>query len=249
MTISIITINRNNADGLARTLQSVALQLQHLPASVSLQHIIVDGMSSDNSLQTVIPELRSHVISLPPAGVYNAINAGIKAASGDIIGLLHSGDVYEQPDSLATIITQFSSQHNLDYVWGDIRIGRRLYPGNNFSLDALAHGQAPPHPTLYMRRHVHDVIGLYDESYSVAADFEYFIRLALNTDLKGLYIPEVIVRMEPGGLSQSLHNRLVVNNSEKLKALRSHGISSNYFNIFSHYKNVLKGFLCSSTKK
>ena len=249
MKISIITINRNNAAGLGRTLRSIARQLKTLSPERTIEHIVVDGQSTDQSLHQLLPELNSQVIIAPPKGIYNAINLGIKQSTGDIIGLLHSGDAYIDDDILQTLAEHFETNPGDDFVWGDIIIGLRQYGAANFSPRKLTIGFAPPHPSLYLRRHVIDRIGLYNETYTTAADFEYFVRLFTYRSFTGSYLPLTMVKMQPGGTSQKFLNRLWLNNTERLRALSRHGLPANRLRLLAYYPIVLKGFICSSKKK
>lgn len=246
MKISIVTINRNNALGLEKTLASIAEQIPNLPADTQLEHIIVDGESDDDSLSKLNPALHSHVISLPPGGIYDALNHGIGAATGDIVGILHSGDVFASSEALGLVVKTFRETDGVKYVYGDVLIGRRLYSGEGFTLKTAVTGFAPPHPSLYATRDVFELVGPYDATFSLAADFEFFLRLVKRPELKGRYIDLIIARMECGGASQKIINRLWRNNSQRLKALRKNGLSASYYNILKHYKYVLKGFICSS---
>lgn len=249
MTVSIITINRNNAAGLSRTLRSVAEQSNALSGAVQLEHIVVDGESTDNSLSKIQKYPLTKVVSQPPRGVYNAINCGLRLATGDVVGLLHSGDVFASENILKSISDIFASDTSYDYVWGDVTIGRRYYRGDSFNAKALQTGFAPPHPSLYVRRQVFETVGLYDESFLTAADFDYFVRLHRTSHLKGLYLDSVVVNMEPGGLSQTLRNRMVTNNIERLRSLRTNGMSASRLRLLGHYTKVFKQILCSSKKK
>ena len=249
MKISLITINRNNAKGLARTLDSIAAQLSYLPQDVRIEHILVDGNSTDNSLSKLNPDLDSLVIQAEPKGVYHAVNTGLKHVSGDIIGLLHSGDVFAKPDIFGSVAQIFLDDESVDFTWGDITIGRRLYSSKNFVPSDLLTGFAPPHPSLYIRRSASERIGFYDESYRTAADFEYFVRLFNDKTLTGKYNPAVMVHMQPGGASHSLINRLTTNNTERLRALASNGLPASRLRLLAHYKHIIKGYLCSYKKK
>ena len=249
MKITIITINLNNASGLRRTLASIAEQVKAFNNDIELEHIIVDGESTDNSLCELRNDIPSKVLTTPAAGVYNAINIGLKSSTGQIIGLLHSGDVFALPTTLKNIVDTFISNPNIDYLYGDVTIGMRYYKGLYLSLQTLKEGYAPPHPSLFITRMTLMRIGLYKESYIIASDFDYFIRLAKSDFLKGVYLPTPIVNMEPKGLSNRLFNRLFINRKEKLQVLQSHDLGTQDFHIISHYKRVLKGFLCSSKKK
>ena len=249
MKISLITINRNNAKGLQRTLLSVAQQLPYIGQENKLEHIIVDGLSTDDSLSVLLPQLDSKIISLEPKGVYNALNAGIEVSTGEIIGMLHSGDTFAHSGVLAQVIKCFESKEIApDYIWADVRIGRRYFSGEGFTPKSITAGFAPPHPSLYISRKTFQSIGLYDESFKIGGDIDYFIRLSQKPELKGYYCPEKFIEMEGGGLSQRFVSRVWVNNRERLRALRKNGISSNPFRLLCHYKQVAKGYLCSSKK-
>lgn len=247
--ISVVTINYNERSGLKNTLQSVAAQQAMLPPDVELEHIIVDGESTDGSLNEVRPDLASQVIISPPKGVYNAINIGLDHTTGDIVGLLHAGDVYTSDDALALIVGRFESTDDIDFIWGDVTIGRRYYSGKKFKPEALETGFAPPHPSLYMRRSLLDRIGPYDERYHTAADFDYFVRLFTDTSLRAAYMPGALVSMEPGGRSASLRSRLWTNNRERLASLRSHGLKASPFALLKNYKNIVSGYLCPAKQK
>lgn len=251
MKISIVTINRNNAAGLRRSLMSIASQSVLRDSRHSVRHIVVDGMSDDGSLDAVADltaSLGSVVISLEPRGVYHAINAGLDLASGDIVGLLHAGDELASDSVLADIAGRFETDPQLGYTYGDVTVGRRYYSGAGFDRKSVLTGFAPPHPSLYIRTCVQKQVGPYDESLRVAADFDLFVRLLLADGIKGAYHPGKTVVMEPGGMSQSLGNRLWHNNSERLRSLRLHGLPASRWRLSKHYLTVLKGFLCSSTK-
>ena len=243
MLVSLLTINRNNAEGLRRTVESVRRQLIHLPPEHSLEYIIVDGESTDGSLEN-LPQMNASVIKAEPKGIFNAINIGLAMTTGDIVGLLHSGDVYATDSALSGIIHNFECDGSLDYVWGDITIGRRLYIGMPFTQKALMQGFAPPHLSLYINRKVLEIIGMYDEQFKVAGDYDYFVRLSKQRNLKGLYLNRILVRMEPGGISQSFRNRLWNNNKERLKSLKNNGLPAHYLRILCHYRNVIKSFIC-----
>ena len=247
MKISLITINRNNAAGLARTCRSILAQEQ-VGTGFDLEHIVVDGASTDDSLKQILPGLNSIVLVSEPQGVYNAINNGLRKASGDVIGLLHSGDELAHPAVLAEVSDAFGAG-DMDYLWGDVRIGKRFYSGDDFNRKTLLGGFAPPHPSLYVSRNTFEQIGYYDENLHTAADYDYFVRLHLASNLKGRYLKEIIVNMEPGGLSQTLKNRLWHNNTERLASLRKNGLPASRLKLMTHYKKVIQGFLCSSKKK
>lgn len=243
MKFSIITITRNNAEGLSRTLESLAAQ-----SFRDFEHIIVDGESDDNTLD-IIKQMSpdSLIVSAQPRGVYDAINRGLGRATGEIIGTLNAGDTYTSPDSLARVAEAFNADSTIDFTFADIRYvnaasGRvtRYYSARDYRPKMLGEGYAPPHPSLYVRRAVQHRLGDYDPTYKIAGDFEMFLRLFGDSSLKSHYINTDLVTMDTGGISARLYNKLFVNNQEKLRALRAHGINASIFSVMKHYLYILK---------
>lgn len=242
MKISIITITRNNRQGLERTLASVAAQ-----KDVDIDHIIVDGLSTDGTRE-LLATSSAKIVSTEPRGVYNAINRGIHEANGDIIGLLHAGDVFTNDTVLCDIKNIFSAQDN-DYLYGNIyfindcaKVTRR-YSGANCTLHQLTHGNTPPHPSLYMTRKCASHIGDYAEQYKICGDFDMFVRLFSDSSLKGFYFDHDIVAMATGGMSTTIYNRLITNPTERLRVLRAHHLPANPLRMISHYIQILKSRL------
>lgn len=248
MKISIITINCNNREGLRHTIESVAAQKHHLDPADEIQHIIVDGCSTDGSVDVIDTCNVAKVVSNAPNGVYNAINAGLKYATGDIVGLLHSGDVFAAPDAVSIIAARFRADDKPDFIWGDVTKGRRYYSGKKFTPDMLLSGFTPPHPSLYMRREAVDAVGLYDESYVISGDFDYFLRLFNHPDIAGTYMPGALVDMQPGGISHKFKNVVWNNNVERLRALRKNNMPASPLRLLVHYKMVLYGYLCGKKR-
>lgn len=252
MKVSIITITRNNAAGLRRTIDSVASQ-RHVN---TLEHIIVDGESTDNTPE-IIAAAPTHpvVTSQTPRGVYNAINAGLRLATGDIVGLLHAGDVFSDRHVLDDVCSAFRENPGTDFIFGDVHFavpgGRvaRYYSAEICSPENIPSGIYPPHPSLYMRRHVHEKVGFYDDSFISAGDFEMFIRLFCKNDFNWLYLPRDMVCMQPGGVSSTLYYRLIGNNRERLHALRQNGIKPSYIRLFPHYIHAFKSYLWRHPRK
>lgn len=227
MRISVITITRNNIDGLRRTIESV--QSQHYP---NVEHIIVDGYSDDGT-DLVLKSVRRKavVLSRPPQGIYNAINEGLKVATGDIVGLLHAGDVFTGHEVLDIVATAFADGH-CDYIYGDIHYinsyGRitRYFPGGKFNRSYIRMGLVPPHPSLYISRRTLNMIGRYREDFRTTADMEYFVRLFRHKNLCGQYLPLDMVAMDNSGISSRFTSRIKVNMLERFKALSLNGLTA-----------------------
>ena len=236
MKISVITITYHDGDLLRRAIDSV--YAQRLPEGVELEHIIVssDTDIAKNGVYCII-------IETPPKGCYNALNQGIRRATGDIIGMLHGSDMYASTDALARVADVFAKE-NHDFIYGDVKYikasspqtERRYYSARGFTPEMMLSGIAPPHPSLYIRKSVLDKEGLYEEDYITGADFDLFARLFFGPKRYCYgYLPGALTAMELGGLSTTFYNTLVVNTREKIRALRKNGLPVNLFKILSRY--------------
>lgn len=242
--ISLITITRNNADGLRRTLASVSAQRYG-----ALQHIVVDGMSTDDTAAVLADVKDTQVVKAEPRGVYNAINVGLHAADGDIVGLLHAGDVFSSDYVLQRIADTFSGATAPDFVFGDVHFvdsqGRmtRYYSGENFTADSVRYGMAPPHPSLYLTAGAALRAGDYRDDFALSGDFEMFVRLTRG-GYSWRYLPLDMVTMDSGGLSSKWRHRLITHNVERMRALRLNGVKCSPLLFAVNYYYVLKSFIC-----
>ena len=203
MKISIITITFNSAKTLQRTFASVQSQTYK-----DIEHVIVDGASSDGTVDMIKAYAAEHTnvrwVSEKDDGIYNALNKGIKMATGDIIGFLHSDDVLFSPDSIEHIAVAFESQQ-VEVVYGDLLYCKgnkviRRWKSNVFNPRSLKYGWMPPHPTVYVRQKVYQQVGEYDEWFRISADYDMILRI-FKSGFKAHYLPEVLVSMEMGGAS------------------------------------------------
>lgn len=210
MKISIITITYNSAATLPRALESVRSQTYG-----DIEHIIVDGASTDGTVEIIknyskgpsdkVPSTKEvRWVSEPDGGIYDALNKGIRMATGDVIGFLHSDDVLYSPDSIGQIAAAFESS-GADVVYGDLEYRHgdkvvRRWRSNAFRRGDLKYGWMPPHPTVYVRREVYRQVGPYDEWFRISADYDMMLRI-FTAGYKTCYIPQVLVAMETGGAS------------------------------------------------
>lgn len=239
MKISIVTVCYNSAATLADTLASVAAQ-DH----PNVEHIVIDGGSDDGTCALVKRE-GHHVkafVSEPDEGIYDAMNKGIRLASGDIIGILNADDVYADPGVLSRIERQMVESH-LDAIYGDVvffganrpKVNLRRYSSRHFSPSCIAWGWMPAHPTLFLRREVFHRFGLYRTDFKIAGDYEFVARIFKNADLRYRYLPEVLVRMRTGGVSTRGWRSTLLLNREVLKACLENGIRTNLLMVLSKY--------------
>lgn len=236
MKITIITATYNSGATLRDTIKSVLGQTY-----LDYEHIIVDGKSKDATLD-IIREYEPHYqgklrwISEPDKGIYDAMNKGIRMATGDIVGLLNSDDFYTSNDVLEHVAKALSDS-NVDAIYGDIHYVNdddlthcvRYYSSRVFSRGLMRLGFMPAHPSFYCRRTIYEKYGLFDTSLRVAADFENLLRLIFVNRIRTKYIPEDFVTMRTGGASSSgivSHKRIL---KEHMVAYKQNGVYSNLF--------------------
>ncbi|HTJ97637.1 MAG TPA: glycosyltransferase family 2 protein [Rhodocyclaceae bacterium] len=247
MKISIITVAFNAATTIEAALESVAAQTHQ-----DIEHIVIDGASTDNTL-AIIQRYRNrlaHCVSEPDQGIYDAMNKGLRLASGEIIGFLNADDIYADPQVLERVASVMQEK-DLDALLGDTDFvspdqpsrSLRRYRSDRFRPDRIAWGWMPAHPAMFLRKRIYDQFGLFRTDYRIAGDFELVARMFHGDTLKYQHMPEVLVRMLTGGVStQSWRNTLLLNR-EVLRACRENGISTNWPKILSKYPAKLIEFL------
>jgi len=190
-----------------------------------VEHVIVDGGSADGTLD-VIERYQAdiaHLIKGPDRGIYDAMNKGILAATGDVVGILNADDFYAHGDVLAKVVEVFTDK-TIDSCYGDLvyvdaadtgRVVRSWHAGP-YDLNRFHWGWMPPHPTFFVRKRVYEKYGLFNLNLGSAADYELMLRFLLKHRIKVAYIPEVLVHMRVGGVSNSsLKNRLRANANDR----------------------------------
>lgn len=240
--ISIITVCFNSERTIKKTIESVLYQ-----DYIFFEYIIVDGNSSDSTLQIINEfnlDRRISIISEPDKGIYDAINKGISKANGEIIAILNSDDYYYDQSILSKIVAGFSEE--TDLVYSDIcfinkkqKISR-YFSSKYFNKYFFYFGMMPPHPSIFVRRKLYENLGLYKTSYRIAADFEFFLRVFLYSDNYAKYLPMLSVIMNEGGASNGTLKRRITLNNEILKSFKENGIKSNY--VFVYLKYFIKIF-------
>lgn len=212
MKISIITPSYNSAATIARTINSVIAQNYS-----DLEYIIIDGVSTDDTAKIVSSyqnKININFISEPDNGIYDAMNKGIKMASGDIVGILNSDDLFSGDDVLSTIADAFAN-NQADIVYGDIQYFSdnpkkiiRYWETGEYKNSKLNNGWTIPHPALFVKKTVYDLAGLYDSNFKIAGDYEFILRILKKHNFSLKYIPKVFVKMFAGGVSgRDLKNR------------------------------------------
>lgn len=228
MKLSILVCTYNSNKTILNTIQSIIKNVNF--NNSNLEIIFIDGFSFDNTIHVIALNKRSSdiLISEKDNGIYDALNKGIKIANGDIIGILHSDDVFTSNDVLECITNVFK-QKNCDGVYGNLNFlnnGKivRKWVSRKFAPFLLKYGWMPPHPTLFLKKDVFEKHGLYDTNFKIAADYDFILRIFKDESLKFEYLPITITNMSIGGVSTSGFRNLIRKSFEDYKVLKKNNM-------------------------
>lgn len=232
MKISIITVSFNSEATIRDTIESVLSQ--DYP---EVEYIIIDGDSSDNTMHVVreYSNKISKIITEPDRGIYDAMNKGIKFATGSVIGVLNSDDFFENSSVISDVMNHFLKHPAACLVFGDVvhvdpnNIDKvtRFYSSKNFKPFKLRFGWMPPHTGTFIRTDVFVKVGNYSLEYKIAADYELFVRILVVNSLVYSRLDRVLIRMRSGGVSTSGLSSSLLLNREIVKACKDNGIYTN----------------------
>ena len=234
MKVSIITATYNSAATIKDTFLSVKQQTYK-----NLEHIIVDGASTDNTLN-----LLQHLGHTGPLfsekdnGIYDAMNKGLSIATGDIIGILNSDDFYPNENVIEKVVKTMTAT-GCDAVYGDLvyvdplhatKVLRKWIAGN-YTKKQFYNGWMPPHPTFFVKREVYEKFGNFNLQFKSSSDYELLLRFMFLNEIKVKYLPGVLVHMRAGGHSnRSLKNRLAAH-KEDYMAWSANGLSPRWYTL------------------
>ena len=254
MKISVITVSYNASGTILSAMDSVLRQKRD---GFDLEYIVVDGASTDGTVD-IIKEYAAKTsdqrlttnsftfrwLSEHDQGLYDAMNKGIRMATGDVVGIMNSDDYFTSDDSLAAVAAAFSPHPSpIDAVYADIRFVKkgdetktgRYYTGR-FWRPWMHHiGYMPPHPSVYIRREWFKKLGGYKMGYGISADFELMTRFFCKNKLRTKYLPKCLVTMRPGGVSTKNAKRNVDLNKENVRANRENGYHSSLLLMLPKY--------------
>lgn len=240
--VSVITTTYNDAANLGKIMEQVAKQDYE-----NLEYIIVDGGSTDDSHELIrqmekkMPG-RVRWISEPDSGIYDAINKGIRLATGDIIGCCF--DQYADENVISRMVSAMETE-GTDGVHGDLcymdgeRIVRKWHQGQG----SIRSGWMPGHPTLYLRREVYERFGVYKTDYRIAADYEFMVRILYRKQVTLSYLPEILIYMSHGGTSTNSLGAYVESLKEGHRALKENKVSFAWFTDLCRIMRVLMQFV------
>jgi glycosyltransferase involved in cell wall biosynthesis len=218
--VSIITVVYNGEKTIRETIESVLSQEYS-----AVEYIIVDGNSTD-STKDIIQSYGSRIttfVSEPDAGIYDAMNKGIRLASGEVVGILNADDIFDSPKIIGEVVAKFK-ETGADAVYGDLLYVaadnlnqvKRNWKAGQFGPSSFLWGWMPPHPTFFIRREWYDNFGMFRLDLGSSADYELMLRMVQKHHAKLAYIQRVIVRMRVGGVSNvTFKNRVMANRNDK----------------------------------
>ncbi len=227
MKVSIVTTSFNRAGSIASCIESVLSQ-----DYADIEYVLVDGASTDGTMDIVrgYADRISSVTSEPDHGMYEGLNKGIRKATGDIIGLLHSDDMFYSPETISHIANEME-RTGADMMYGDGLFVKaadtdcvvRDWISGEYTKSKVARGWLPLHTTCFVRREVFEKVGYYNEGYRISADTDWLIRCLYEADLKVAYLHEYVVKMRMGGASTSFR-QMKKKWSEDLSIYRKHNL-------------------------
>ncbi len=228
MRISIVTVVYNNPQvhNAIETFKSQDYE--------NKEYVVIDGGSTDNTLDVLsrYGEMIDISISEPDGGIYDALNKGLRLATGDVVGLLHSDDGYTDSAVLSDVAECFL-RNRADVVYGDLqyvayRKGRkkviRHWVSGEFNPRRLKFGWMPPHPAVFIKKSVVEKIGEYDTTYTISGDYDYLVRLLQYPGLRVSYLPRTCIEMKVGGASNRSLGNIMRKTIEDLRVTRERGL-------------------------
>jgi len=227
MKVSIITATFNSESTIIDTIQSLQSQTY-----TNIEYIIVDGQSIDSTIALIKENCTkvSTFIIEKDKGIYDALNKGLAAATGDIVGFLHSDDLFTSSKSVENLVSAFEEGSDaiyadLEYVAkADINKVVRLWKSGVYKDSHIKKGWMPPHPTFYMKTELYRKYGGFDLNYKIAADYDSLLRYLWVNKVQVSYLPEVLIKMRVGGASNRSLKNIYQKSLEDIKALKSNNV-------------------------
>lgn len=246
MKVSIITATYNGNATINDTLNSIKHQ-----DYANVEHIVVDGMSTDSTVEIVKRFAHvSKIVSEPDEGIYDAMNKGISVATGDIIGILNADDFYTYQSVISEVVQLFNSEDDIDCVYADLEFVAsdniekvvRTWKSGVYRNGDFFYGWMPPHPTFFVKKKLYTQFGKFNPELGTAADYELMLRFIHKNNCKVAYLPKTIVTMRTGGASsESLYARIKANRMDKM-AWEINGLKPKFYTLYLKPIRKIKQF-------
>lgn len=229
MKVSIITATYNSSQTIIDTIKSLEEQTYS-----NIEYIIIDGASKDNTLELIKEYCTkvSIIISEPDKGIYDALNKGISVSTGDIVGFLHSDDIFAYPEAIEDLVKTLKTNQSqavyadLEYVSKEnVKNIIRKWTSGYYKYSNLKKGWMPPHPTFYMKRELYNIHGNFDLDFKISADYDSLLRYLWSNKISISYLPKVVTKMRIGGESNRSFMNILKKTKEDIRALKKNNIS------------------------
>ena len=229
MKVSVITVVYNDIKHIECCIKSIISQ-----SYPNIEYIIIDGKSSDGTLD-VISHYKNKITKITSEkdeGYVDAMNKGLRMATGDIIGFLHSDDFYAQSSVIEDVVEVFKKE-DTDSVYGDlVYVSQndtekiiRYWKSGNFAVEKIKNGWMPPHPALFIKRKVYEKYDFLDKTFKIAADYELILRFLYKNRISTHYMPKTLVKMRWGGISNKSIKNIFKKSMEDYKICKRYGLS------------------------
>ena len=247
MKLSLITASFNNISTIETTLKSVIAQ-----TSKNIEYIVVDGNSNDGTFE-VIEKYSDHISKIihePDFGIYDALNKGIFAATGDVIGFLHADDFFADEFVVENVLKVFEEQKT-DSVYGDLQYVSavntdkivRYWSSGNFTPKKLHRGWMPPHPATFIKKRIYQKYGNFNIDYQIAADYESILRFFGKAEISTCYLPKVLIKMRTGGASNKSAKNIILKMKEDYTALKANKMGGIFTLLLKNLRKISQLFL------
>jgi len=231
MKVSIITVVYNNEKTVESAIRSVLSQTYS-----DIEYIIIDGNSKDGTVGIIrkYEDRISKFVSENDKGIYDAMNKGVSMATGEVVGILNSDDLYTDENVIQDIINQFIKRPDLALVYGDLvyvaaedtdKIVRKWQAGNYYS-QFFENGNVPPHPALFVKKEVYETCGLFNLEYKLAADYDFMLRAFKKFGERSTHISRLMVKMRLGGATNQSFKNILAGNKEILASWKLNGLKA-----------------------
>ena len=234
MKISIITVVYNNEKTIKEAMQSVLSQTYS-----DIEYVVIDGKSKDNTVNLInnYKEKLGYFISEKDNGLYDAMNKGILACTGEVIGILNSDDLYHDSGVVAAVMEQFINDAELDILYADLVYVKkddtnkvvRKWKTKSYYSTFFENANVPPHPALFVRNKVYENVGLFDLQYKLAADYELMLRMFKKHEFKSKHFNKLVIKMRLGGATNQSFANIVSQNKEILRAWKNNGLQAPFY--------------------
>ena len=242
MKVSVITAVFNGAKTIQDCIKSVSGQIYP-----NIEHIIIDGGSTDGTLEVIkrYTEKRVNIVSEPDNGIYDALNKGIRQASGEVIGLLYSDDFYAH-DRVIEKVADIFMKYNIDSCYGDLQYVDknnpdkviRYWKSSQYRHGKFKYGWMPPHSTFFVKKEIYNKYGYFNTNFKITADYELMLRFLEKHKISTYYTPEVFIKMRIGGTSNRNIKNLIIKSNEDYRAWKVNNLNGGFYTIL--LKNLCK---------